>query len=694
MPRLHCLSTFAFVALALVAGCRKQVVQASYDNTAEKQAFFVRYNKQVAAQLAEDTTKLEKELADPSVLPPVESEPMPREEKERQLAMLKHHAERPDYFEFFSEEDLPSALTWQTNLDDPDVGSPNAKKGGALRNYFTGLSFPPTIRSLGKEANNDFRSEHWDNIEMGLINTHPNTKKSIPALADRWAIGADGQEVYFHIDPEARWSDGKKVTTRDFVTLFYIALSPYLTEAYYRAYYGEQFWGISTYGDDYLCVRLASAKPRAEFFANLLPFQEDFYREFGPDFEVRYNWRTRPTTGAYQILPEDIEKGRSITFSRVKNWWARDRLYTRNLFNPDRIQYVLVRDQEKAFEMFRLGELDLFPLGLPKYWYEKTEIPEVFKGYIEKAEFYNEYPRIPRGLYYNFANPLLANRDLRVGVCHATNWQKVIDFDLRGDAERLNIFSAGYGEFSNPNVRAREFSVEKARESFAKAGFTTVGPDGILMDASGKRLSLTITYTRADVFDQWMQRLKEEAKKAGLEFQLDSLDNTASFKKVMNKNHEIAFWGWGITPPYPEYYEILHSKDAFLPGTHQPRPMTNNISTYGNPVMDGLVSGVRAARSEAEIKNLCWQIEEIIHEDALWAPGFQKSYYREGYWRWVCWPDDFNCRVSELPESLSVFWIDEDKKRETLEARRTGKAFPEVSRVYDKYRVRSTEVTK
>ena len=48
-----------------------------------------------------------------------------------------------------------------------------------------------------------------------------------------------------------------------------------------------------------------------------------------------------------------------------------------------RIAGTLVRDIEKAFEMFRLGELDMFPLGLPKYWYEKTEIPEVFKGYIE-----------------------------------------------------------------------------------------------------------------------------------------------------------------------------------------------------------------------------------------------------------------------------------------------------------------------
>ncbi len=694
MSRLHNLSTLCVAALALLGGCRKVVVEAPYDNTKEKQAFFERHNRQVIEQLAQDTAKLEKELADPSSAPPADGEPVSREEKERQLAALKHRAERPNYFEFLTEEDLPATLKWETNLDDPDLGSPQAKKGGTLRTFFAGLSFPPTIRSLGKEGNNDFRSEHWDNIEMGLVGRHPNTDKSIPALADRWAIGADGQEVYYHIDKEARWSDGKKVTAHDFINFFYIGLSPYLTETFYRTYCGEQFWGIASYGDDYLCIRLADPKPRPEFFANTLPYQVDFFKEFGPDFEQRYNWRTRPTTGAYQILPEDIVKGQSITLSRVKNWWAKDRLYYRNCFNPDRVHYLLIRDMEKAFEMFRLGELDLYPLGLPKYWYEKTEIPEVFKGHIEKAQFYNEYPRVPRGLYFNLANPLLSNRDIRIGICHATNWQKVIDFDLRGDAERLNVFSSGYGVFSEPAIRAREFSVAKAREFFAKAGFNKVGPDGILVNDAGKKLSVAINYTRSEALDAMMQRLKEEARKAGLEFQLDSQDGTASFKKVMNKNHEIAFTGWGITPPYPNYYEHFHSKDAFLPGTRQPRPMTNNISSYGDPVMDALVEGVRNARSEDTIRDLSYKVERIVHDEALWVPGFQRSFYRQGYWRWVCWPDDFNCRISELPETLNLHWIDEDKKKETLEAKRTGKAFPEQSHVYDKYRLKGTEETK
>jgi microcin C transport system substrate-binding protein len=35
-----------------------------------------------------------------------------------------------------------------------------------------------------------------------------------------------------------------------------------------------------------------------------------------------------------------------------------------------------------------------------------------------------------------------------------------------------------------------------------------------------------------------------------------------------------------------------------------------------------------------------------------------------------------------------VFWIDEDIKKETKEAIRDQKTFPEVNRVYDKYRIK------
>ena len=177
----------------------------------------------------------------------------------------------------------------------------------------------------------------------------------------------------------------------------------------------------------------------------------------------------------------------------------------------------------------------MFHLGVPKRWYEQMEIPAVFNGYIQKKSFYNVYPRVPRGLYINHSKRFLNDVNIRIGLQHASNWQKVIDIDLRGDAARLNVYNDGYGKFSNNKIIAREFSPEKARAAFAKSGFTKQGNDGVLQNEEGERLSFTITHTSSPVVNKMLQRLKEEALNAGLEYRLEGMDGTAGYQKVMQK---------------------------------------------------------------------------------------------------------------------------------------------------------------
>ena len=49
-----------------------------------------------------------------------------------------------------------------------------------------------------------------------------------------------------------------------------------------------------------------------------------------------------------------------------------------------------------------------------------------------------------------------------------------------------------------------------------------------------------------------MTVLKEEAAKAGLEFRIEQLDPTASFKKVQEKKHDVSFTAFGIGPAQPD----------------------------------------------------------------------------------------------------------------------------------------------
>ncbi len=198
MNPLHLVFLLLVVALA---GCDSRKDFLDYDNDKDVTGFREIQNEKVLGKLEEKKEELTKQLAEPG-----EED---RDKLEEDLANTNRRLGYPEFFTYDATmEDLPEDLTWEEGLDQPELGSSRAKKGGTFNTYFSGLSFPPTIRPIGRNANNSFRSEHWDNVEMALVSLHPNTMETIPGLADRWAVGTDGRTVYFRINKEGemvRW---------------------------------------------------------------------------------------------------------------------------------------------------------------------------------------------------------------------------------------------------------------------------------------------------------------------------------------------------------------------------------------------------------------------------------------------------------------------------------------------------------
>jgi len=121
----------------------------------------------------------------------------------------------------------------------------------------------------------------------------------------------------------------------------------------------------------------------------------------------------------------------------------------------------------------------------------------------------------------------------------------------------------------------------------------------------------------------------------------------------------------------------------------QSRKRTTSIATQ-TPKMDKLVVALRKARTTAEVKKLSWEIQQIVRDEALFSPAWMTDYVRIGSWRWVRWPDTkntpFNIPVIYEPLESYVLWIDEDMRKETLQAMRSGKTFPEVQKVIDVFK--------
>jgi microcin C transport system substrate-binding protein len=575
---------------------------------------------------------------------------------------------------------LPANLQWQTNDTDPIFADPQARRGGRYRTFMS--SFPPTLRMVGPDANSGFVQYLRDN-NLALVNKHPDTLNAIPELASHWAFDTDGRTVYFKLDPDARWSDGVPVTADDYVFALEFMRSKYIVAPWYNNYYTEVITEVIKYDDHTIAVRAASRKPPNELIFDVAfnPVPRHFHT-LDEHWVENYNWRIAPSTGPYQI--DTIRKGKYVEFKRLPDWWGNNKRFFRYRFNPDYVRIKVIRDLNIAYNHFSKGELDTFPIVMPRLWYKKAQGPMFDDGYIGRIKFYNDLPQPIQGMFLNQDDPLLADRNVRFGLAYAMNFDKVIATVLRGDYERKQTQNEGYGDYSNRTIRVRPFDLAKADQYFRAAGWSERGVDGIRVK-DGQRLSLRVSYG-LDEHTARLVVLKEEARKAGVELTLQQLDATTAYKQTMEKKHQIAWMAWsGGLDVAPTYWEFYHSDNAH-------KPQTNNITNTDDAAMDKTIIAYRDATTRDERVRLALELEQMIHDNGAYIPGYKVPYTREGFWRWIKLPAAHGTRSSEqLFDAFGLagglFWIDEKEKEDVQKARILGTPFEQINIVDETWRV-------
>ncbi len=619
----------------------------------------------------------------------------------------QYYKDRPEFFITATPGDIPADLIWEDGSELPEIGSPKAIKGGTR--YSAIQSFPKTLRLVGNDSNNSFRPMILDDTRMRWARRHPNDTtigetgfKYFPGMADRWALDKENKTVYIHINPKARFSDGEPITTEDVFFMYYFYQSPHIQQPWYNNWFepGENYDSITKFDDHTFAVELAQGRPDMKFLAlDWNPIPRNFFREFGKDYMDRYQWKFVPTSGAYEVLPENLDKNRSISLTKVKDWWAKDLPNWRYRYNYDKIRFSVIRDTSKRFEMFKKGELDSAAMNLAEYWYDKlpNDASEVENGYVTKSTFYNDIPRPTYGLWINSATPLLDNRDIREGINYATNWQIVCEKYFRGDAIRMNTTADGYGEFSRKDLKSRPYNIEKALEAFARAGFTERDSDGILINDKGQKLSFSLSSGYESLADI-LTILQEEARNAGLQFRVEILDGSTGWKKVQEKQHEIHFSAFGVAPEmYPRYWETYHSVNAYdqafledgsVNPDRKPKTQTNNLMLIAIPKLDKLIEQYDSSEDAKEMQKIAYEMEQILYDDATFIPGFILPFYRTASWSWVHSPDDYNVKLSTTFGEYFLHWMDVEEKETIMSARKKGEAYSEpVIEAFDQYKM-------
>ena len=579
--------------------------------------------------------------------------------------------------ELFSESYLergtmPKGIKWLTNDSDKVFSSPDAKTGGT---YYTSMrSFPLTLRTVGPDSNGAFRSFLFNN-HMDLLHMHPETGNLMPGLATHWGTNKAQDTLYLKLDPRARWSDGVPVSAYDVAFTLKFYLSKHIVAPWYNTQYGEEYDKITVFDDHTVAIKSKNKRNIKDLvYYATFELRARHFHKLTKDWVKDTNWKTEPNTGPYQI--SKIEKGKYIMFKRKTDWWGKDLKYFKNRFNMDKVKVSVIRDPNVAFEHFKKGNIDAMALVIPEYWHNKAKGKNFDNGYIEKVWFYNDRPQPVYAMYFNQAVELFKDKDVRIGLAYSMNIDKVLKTVLRSDYQRMETNTMGHGAMDNKKIKARRFNLAKADEHFNKAGWTKRGPDGIRVKGN-KRLSARVTYGYAAHTDRLVV-LKEEAKKAGVELTLQKLDSAASFKSMLEKQHEIAYTGWGAQDRM-QYWGQYHSANAN-------KPQTNNFANVADKTLDPWLV---TYKDEFDLKKkavLAHKIQQRIHDEAYNITMWAAPYIRFGHWRWMKFPDPVASKGSKDTTVYpfdgdwgGVFWIDTAVKKETKAAMKAGKKFPAVT---------------
>ena len=579
----------------------------------------------------------------------------------------------------------PADIVWETNNDDPLIGSPDAIRGGTFNYMMT--SYPLTFRLMGPNSNDAFAG--WNRLftmNFPLVGRHPVTDNFIPIMATHWSVQADQRTIYFKLDPDARFSDGEPITSDDYVFTWKMMLSEHIVDPFYNNYAMQYFESVDAI-DEYT-LRIVgtrqSWRPLSDYGLWPTPSHAVVLDE---DWVTRTNNEYQIAVGPYVV--SEVSRGESVTFERIDDWWGDRKRYFQGQFNFDRIHLPVIAP-ERALDYLRRGELDMIPENTARSWNEEYTFPAVRNGWLRRARVFVDVPSGVYGLHMNLEAPIFQNKDFRKAMQHLFNFERLNRNLMYNEYFRQISFFEGT-EYASPNVKSYPFDPGKAREHLARAGyrrpdavlshtllgglrnvvrgliFTRADTDDILVNDRGEKATFSVIYGSKGL-ERHLTVMQQEYRRAGVDMRLRLLEPGTAFERGLERKYEMTVTSrTGSYYPAPRQY--LHTD--FKATTNN-----NDIWGFGTSEVDELIRIYEEDLDAQDRLDATYRIDEIVHDEAFYIPFWAAPYVRIAYWDYVQFPEFYLPKRTEQLTDYMVYWIDPEKRAALERAMSAGEAYP------------------
>jgi microcin C transport system substrate-binding protein len=588
---------------------------------------------------------------------------------------------------------LPDGIVWETNYDDPPIGSPEAIRGGTF-NYFID-SYPLTFRLVGPNSNDAFAG--WNRaftMDFGLVGRHPVTDRFIPIMATHWSIQDDQRTIYLRLDPDARWSDGTPITAADFVMTWTLMRSEHIIDPFYNNY-AQQFYESVDRIDDHT-LRIVGTRPSWRPLSDYAGLWPTPAHATNLDAEWVGRTQNQPQIAVGPYIVAETVRGESVTFQRVDDWWGDRKRYFQGMYNFDRIQLRVI-PIERSLDYLRRGEIDLHVENTARTWNEEYTFPAVRNGWLRRSRVFVDTPSGIYGLHMNLQAPIFQNRDFRIAMQYLFNFERLNRNLMYDEYFRQNSFFEGT-EYANPEVQAYPFDPIRAREHLERAGFrrpedirnpgffgrirnvirgllfTRSDTDDVLVNDRGEKASFTLIYGSKGL-ERHLTVMQKEYRRAGVDVRLRLLEPGTAFERGLERKYEMILTG-RTAGFYPSPRQYLHTD-------FQGVTNNNNIWGFGTAEVDSLIQVYEEDLSFENRLGALHRVDQIVRDDAFYIPFWAAPYIRLVYWDYIRFPDFYLPKRTQSLTDYLVFWIDPEARTQLQDAMRANRALevdPEVDK--------------
>ena len=551
--------------------------------------------------------------------------------------------------------------------------NPEAPKGGTVR-----LSAPGTFDTL-----NPFVIKGTPAAGGGLVydtlleGAQDEPSSSYGLLAESVEVSADLSWVAFTLRKEARWHDGKPITPDDVIFTFNIL--KHKGRPSFRYYYANVA-AAQQIGEHSIKFTFTGPTNRElPLIVGQLPVVPKHYWE-GREFD---STTLEPPLGSGPYRVESLDPGRSITYRRVGDYWAKDLAVTKGRYNFDQLRYEYYRDPTIALEAFKANRFDLRFENNSKLWATSYDFPAIRDGRVRKEEPKNQNPTGMQAFVFNLRRAKFQDRRVRQALAYA------FDFEWSNKNLFYNQYTRTMSYFSNSELAATglpstaEFEfLEPLRGQIPEEVFTTEyappSTDGSgrirknlrtareLLRSAGWQIkdgkltnqetgeAMTIEFLIRDTgFERVIAPLRQNLERLGVQAKIRLVDTSQYQRRTETFDFDMVIGGFGqsLSPGNEQRY--------YWGSAAADREGSPNLIGIKNSAVDTLIDNVIFAKNRKELVAATRALDRVLLWGHYVIPNWHIRKYRIAYWDRFARPDVFpNFGRLGWPDT---WWLDDAK---------------------------------